>query len=90
MQNIKLEKCWYSKDADEETDKNIDESEAYIDHWYVLQYKLTQLLTVKNKDLKSDITVINKCFTSLSKDMSIFYDKIKNWLQFWDKFQKTD
>lgn len=54
MQNIKLEKCWYSKDADEETDKNIDEYEVHIDYWYVLQYKLTRLLTVKNKDLKSD------------------------------------
>lgn len=80
-------------DNEEELDKEIDESENYIDRWRLLEIKLIGLLQLPKESSLVDGNM-NASYSTLLHYPKIklptFDGNVKNWLAFWGQFQKID
>lgn len=71
-------------------EKEIDESESYIDRWRVLQFKLKQLSLSEREDDFSNCSASQK--NTLLRypkiQLPTFNGDLRDWVRFWGQFEK--
>ncbi|GFT79769.1 uncharacterized protein NPIL_673051 [Nephila pilipes] len=77
--------------ADAVIDKEIDESESYIDRWRLLQFKLQQLSLSEREEVSSNCSVSQQntllCYPKIQ--LPTFNGDIRSWVRFWGQFEKV-
>ncbi|XP_055936870.1 uncharacterized protein LOC129966470 [Argiope bruennichi] len=77
---------------DDVINKEIDESESYIDRWRLLQLKLQQLSTAGMEEVSSNCGVSqqNTLLRYPKIQLPTFNGDIRSWVSFWGQLEKVD
>ncbi|XP_055940814.1 uncharacterized protein LOC129971246 [Argiope bruennichi] len=77
---------------DDVINKEIDESESYIDCWRLLQLKLQQLSIAGMEEVSSNCGVSqqNTLLRYPKIQLPTFNGDIRSWVSFWGQFEKVD
>lgn len=83
----------FSEDVEDSViEREIDESETYIDRWRLLQLKLMQLSLSNKEDVFSNCSIPqpNVLLRYPKIQLPTFNGDLRNWVRFWGQFEKID